>query len=319
MGLWFVEHGVGVGVFPAPERREGEGGLQEGRIGCLGDKKKKKKNKKKKKKGSHPLQACLVDPEPDSLSEGLRTDGSRERLLLFRCSHIKVAVSSRATVVVLPSTLMWIPSICKPPNPLASHIPGTGGKRIAKGRAMLTSYHLRRCHHQTHTHDPTPKTNTQYRRNGPPALTRQLQITQRRQYISQGARARRTNQLKHSPQIACNKAQSHRAHHQRRSENEMPIRLIRLLGEPVIIHHLPADEAFEGEGGEHVEAEAESGDVDEDVVGGEVVEDVSLGEGAEGEEAGEGHGEAGEHADGGAVVGYERETVEGWGAEGAVD
>lgn len=99
----------------------------------------------------------------------------------------------------------------------------------------------------------------------------------------------------------------------------MPIRLIRFLWKPIIVHHLPADEAFERQGGEHVEAEAESGDVDQDVIGGEVIEDVSLCVGAEGEETGEGHGEAGEHADAGAVVGYEGEAVEGWGAKGAVD
>lgn len=85
----------------------------------------------------------------------------------------------------------------------------------------------------------------------------------------------------------------------------MSIRLVGFLGEPVIIHHLPADEAFEREGGEHVETEAEPRHVDEDIVGGEVVEDISLGQGTKGEEAGKRHGEAGGHADGGTVVGYE--------------
>lgn len=85
----------------------------------------------------------------------------------------------------------------------------------------------------------------------------------------------------------------------------MPIWLVRFLGKPVVIHHLPTDETFKWQGSKHVKAKAESGDVDEDVVGGEIVEDVAFGEGAEGEEAGERHGEAGEHADGGAVVRYE--------------
>lgn len=98
----------------------------------------------------------------------------------------------------------------------------------------------------------------------------------------------------------------------------MAIRLVGLLGEPVVVHHLPADEALEGQSGEHVEAEAEARDVDEDVVGWEIVQDVSLGEGTEGEEAGKRHAEAGEHADAGAVVGYQGEAVEGWGAEGAI-
>lgn len=52
--------------------------------------------------------------------------------------------------------------------------------------------------------------------------------------------------------------------------------------EPVGEHYFAADEGFEGEGGEHVEAETEARDVYHCVVRGEVVEDVSLGFGAEG-------------------------------------
>ena len=44
-----------------------------------------------------------------------------------------------------------------------------------------------------------------------------------------------------------------------------------------------------------------------------------MGEGTEGEEAGEGHEEASHHGDGGAVVGYFGEAVDGGGFEGAVD
>jgi hypothetical protein len=75
----------------------------------------------------------------------------------------------------------------------------------------------------------------------------------------------------------------------------MPIRMVGLLGEPEIVHDLPTHKAFEGEGGEHVEAEAETGDLDDDVaLGGEVVENVAFCGGAESEEAGEGHNEAGD-------------------------
>jgi hypothetical protein len=99
----------------------------------------------------------------------------------------------------------------------------------------------------------------------------------------------------------------------------MKVHVERLAGEPVVEHYLPADESFEGEGGEHVQPETETGDVYHGVVGWEVVEDVSLGEGTEGEEASEGHKEASYHGDGGAVVGYFGEAVDGGCFEGAVD
>lgn len=92
-----------------------------------------------------------------------------------------------------------------------------------------------------------------------------------------------------------------------------------LTGEPVIQHDFATDESFEREGGEHVEAEAEPGNVYHGIVGGEVVEDVALRERAEGEEAGEGHEEAGEHGDGGTVVRDAGEAVDGGRFEGAVN
>jgi hypothetical protein len=100
----------------------------------------------------------------------------------------------------------------------------------------------------------------------------------------------------------------------------MPIRMIGLLRKPEIVHDLPTHKAFEGEGGEHVEAEAETGDLDDDVAGGgKVVEDVAFCGGPKGEEAGEGHDEAGDEGGGGAVVGYKGEAVDGGLFEGAVD
>lgn len=99
----------------------------------------------------------------------------------------------------------------------------------------------------------------------------------------------------------------------------MPHGIEGLVGEPESDHDVAADEALERERRDHVEAEAEAGDVDHEVVGGEVVEHVALGGGPEGEEAGEGHGETGEHGDGGGVVGDAGEAVESGFAEGAVD
>jgi hypothetical protein len=57
----------------------------------------------------------------------------------------------------------------------------------------------------------------------------------------------------------------------------MQIHVEGFTGEPVIEHYFSADECFERECREHVEAETKTGDVDHRVVGGEVVEDVSLG------------------------------------------
>lgn len=93
----------------------------------------------------------------------------------------------------------------------------------------------------------------------------------------------------------------------------MQVHVERIAGEPVVEHDLAADEGLEGQGGEHVETEAEPGNVHHDVVTREVVEDVTFGERAEGEEAGEGHGEAGYHGDGGAEVCHPGETVHGRG------
>lgn len=62
----------------------------------------------------------------------------------------------------------------------------------------------------------------------------------------------------------------------------MKVHIKRFTGEPIIEHDFSANEGFEGEGSEHVEAETETGYVYHYVVGGEVVEDVALGEGTEG-------------------------------------
>lgn len=85
-----------------------------------------------------------------------------------------------------------------------------------------------------------------------------------------------------------------------------------------IHHHLAADECFEREGGEHVQPEAEAGDVNEGG-GRKVVEHVAVGEGTKGEEAGKGHGEAGAEGDDSADVGEEGEAGESWRGKGGID
>ena len=117
----------------------------------------------------------------------------------------------------------------------------------------------------------------------------------------------------------------------------MAVRVPGFVREPVVGHDFAADERFEGEGGEHVEAEAAIrvlvrklekiggyGDiqaryVDHDVVAGEVIKYITHGLVAECEESGEGHGEACNHRDERRVMCDPSEAVHGRLLKGAVD
>ncbi|QSZ31574.1 hypothetical protein DSL72_001141 [Monilinia vaccinii-corymbosi] len=98
----------------------------------------------------------------------------------------------------------------------------------------------------------------------------------------QGAGARGADELKDGAEVAGYEAQGHGAHDERGGEDQVQVHVEGFVVEPVVEHDLAADEGFEGEGREHVEAEAEAGEVDERVGGGEVVEHVAEGVGAEG-------------------------------------
>lgn len=91
------------------------------------------------------------------------------------------------------------------------------------------------------------------------------------------------------------------------------------LPRPIIEHDFSADKSFEGESREHVQAEAEACNINQDVGSGEVVEDVALSFGAECNEAREGHDEACEEGHACTYVGYESEAVQSRGFEGSVD
>lgn len=91
------------------------------------------------------------------------------------------------------------------------------------------------------------------------------------------------------------------------------------IGIEVRLHDLAADESLEGHGGEHVEAEAEAGDVDHGVVAAEIVEHVAEGLVAEDEKAGQRHDEAGHGGGSHGVVRHAGEVVNCRGFEGAVD
>ena len=55
----------------------------------------------------------------------------------------------------------------------------------------------------------------------------------------------------------------------------MSVGVVWFVCEPVLVHDFAADEGFEGERSEHVEAEEEAGNIDHQVVLREVVEHVA--------------------------------------------
>lgn len=99
----------------------------------------------------------------------------------------------------------------------------------------------------------------------------------------------------------------------------MPVRVPWLGREVVIRHDLPADEAFEGKGGQHVETEAEPSDVSHQIIRREVVEDIALRLIAKGEKACKCHGKTSDHGDASRKVGDLGEAVNRRGLEGSID
>ena len=75
----------------------------------------------------------------------------------------------------------------------------------------------------------------------------------------------------------------------------MAIGIVRLVGEPVVIHYLATDERLEREGGKHVEAEAQAGDLHYSMtLGREIVEYIPFRKGAKCEETRERHRKTGQ-------------------------
>lgn len=108
----------------------------------------------------------------------------------------------------------------------------------------------------------------------------QFDKTQRRQDIRQRTSTRSAHKLKDDTQVARDQTDHHSRKNKRRGKYEMAIGIELLMREIIFRHDLPADEGLQGQCSEHVEAKAETGHVDHDVVGWEIVEHVSLGEGA---------------------------------------
>ncbi|TGO57430.1 hypothetical protein BOTNAR_0201g00160 [Botryotinia narcissicola] len=102
------------------------------------------------------------------------------------------------------------------------------------------------------------------------------------QYIRQRTRTSCADQFEYCAEIAGYETEDHSADDEGGGEDVMEMHVEWFAGEPVVEHDFTTDKSFEGEGGEHVEAETETGEVDERVCCGEVVEDVAEGFGTEG-------------------------------------
>lgn len=99
----------------------------------------------------------------------------------------------------------------------------------------------------------------------------------------------------------------------------MAIRVERLVRKPIVVHDFSADEGLERQGGEHVQAKEEAGNVDHQVVPREVVQHIAPGLVTECEVARQRHDQTGDQRNAGAVVCDTSEAVDGRLAEGAVD
>lgn len=150
---------------------------------------------------------------------------------------------------------------------------------------QLTVDHLvNRLNHTDH-HHRTAKHNDPVRQIRSPTPRRQLDITHRRHDIRHGHRTRRTDQLKYRTKITSQKTNKRSTTNKSRTKQDVTLHREGSVRVKVRLHNLAADKRLQGHGGEHVEAEAQTCDVDHGVVAGEVVEDVAEGFVAEDEEA----------------------------------
>lgn len=89
----------------------------------------------------------------------------------------------------------------------------------------------------------------------------------------------------------------------------MKIHVERFSRKVIIKHDLSTHECFERQRRKHIEAEAETGYINNGVIGREVIEDVPLGVGAKGKESSQSHEKAGNHGDDSAKVSDASEAV----------
>lgn len=99
----------------------------------------------------------------------------------------------------------------------------------------------------------------------------------------------------------------------------MPIWMPRFRREIVIRHNISADEAFEREGGEHVQTKAKSSDVGHEIIRRKIIEDVALRLVSEGEKTRKSHCQTGDHGNSSREMGDRGKAVDGRSLKRSVD
>lgn len=120
----------------------------------------------------------------------------------------------------------------------------------------LTPYDLGHGLHEADGHHYASKHRTCYRRNPFPTSRAQLDVAERRQDIRQCAGTCGANQFEYGSKVAGKQRHHHGADDKGSGEDKMPVRVPRLVGEPVVGHDFATYEGFKGEGGQHVQAKA---------------------------------------------------------------
>lgn len=95
--------------------------------------------------------------------------------------------------------------------------------------------------------------------------------------------------------------------------------MIWFIGKPEVVHNLAADEGFEGQRGQHVQAKEKAGDVDHEIVVGEVIEQIAFCLVTKGKVAKKSHCQACNQRDSCAVMGDACEAVDCGFLQGAID
>lgn len=119
------------------------------------------------------------------------------------------------------------------------------------------SNHFRPSLHQTNTHHKTSKNNTHIRSiRLPRPPFRKFDIAKRWENVRKSTSAGGAHELEDDADVAGEECHSHGSNHEGGCEDQVAIGLEGFGGEVVEGHDFAADEAFEGKGCEHVEAEA---------------------------------------------------------------
>lgn len=106
-----------------------------------------------------------------------------------------------------------------------------------------------------HHNEPERDANIRSIRLPRPPL-RELEEAERWENVRQRACGGCADEFEHNPQVRRDQSHAHGRYDEGRCEDDVAIRLVRLAREVVFGHDFATDEAFEGKGGDHVEAEA---------------------------------------------------------------